>query len=38
VVKADGRVIGNGKPGPISARMIARFRELTGETGTPIFP
>src|SRR5881275_2913313 len=37
VVKADGRVIGNGKPGPITTRMIARFRELTGETGTPIF-
>ena len=37
VVKADGRVIGNGTPGPISARMIARFRELTHETGTPIF-
>ena len=38
VVKADGRVIGNGKPGPISSRMIARFRQLTSETGTPIFP
>src|SRR5881394_2281438 len=37
VVKADGRVIGNGKPGPISTRMIARFRELTRETGTPVF-
>jgi branched-chain amino acid aminotransferase len=37
VIKADGRPIGNGKPGPISARMIARFRELTRETGTPIY-
>jgi branched-chain amino acid aminotransferase len=37
VVKADGRLIGNGKPGPITARVIARFRELTRETGTPIF-
>ncbi len=36
VVKADGRPIGNGKPGPISARMIARFRQITRETGTPI--
>jgi branched-chain amino acid aminotransferase len=36
VVKVDGRVIGNGKPGPISTRMIARFREITRETGTPI--
>src|SRR5882762_3172936 len=36
VVKADGRSIGNGKPGPISARIIARFRQVTRETGTPI--
>src|SRR6202043_3432970 len=37
VAKADGRVIGNGKPGPISTRMIARFREMTRGTGTPIY-
>jgi branched-chain amino acid aminotransferase len=37
VVKADGRSIGKGKPGPITARIIARFREMTRETGTPIF-
>jgi branched-chain amino acid aminotransferase len=37
VVKADGRAIGNGKPGPITTRIIARFREITRETGTPIF-
>ena len=37
VIKADGRSIGTGKPGPITARMIERFRELTRETGTPIF-
>jgi branched-chain amino acid aminotransferase len=37
VVKADGRLIGNGKPGPITARIIARFRQVTRETGTPIF-
>jgi len=30
-------VIGNGKPGPITTRIIARFREMTRETGTPIF-
>jgi branched-chain amino acid aminotransferase len=36
VVKADGRSIGNGKPGPITARIIARFRQVTRETGTPI--
>ena len=37
VVKADGRSIGNEKPGPITTRTIARFREMTRETGTPIF-
>jgi branched-chain amino acid aminotransferase len=37
VVKADGRSIGNGTPGPITARIIARFRQVTRETGTPIF-
>ena len=37
VIKADGRFIGNGKPGPITVRIIARFREMTRETGTPIF-
>src|SRR3984893_13866262 len=29
VVKADGRTIGSGKPGSITTRMIARFREMT---------
>src|SRR5882762_3120749 len=37
VVKTDGRIIGNGKPGPITTRIIARFREMTQKTGTPIF-
>ena len=37
VIRADGRVIGTGKPGPISLRMIARFREITREGGTPIY-
>jgi len=37
VVKADGRSIGSGKPGPITARIVARFRQVTRETGTPIF-
>src|SRR3954470_10519005 len=37
VVKADGRTIGTGKPGSITMRMIGRFREMTRETGTPIF-
>jgi len=37
VIQVDGRLIGSGKPGPISTRMIARFRQLTRETGTPIY-
>jgi branched-chain amino acid aminotransferase len=37
VIKVDGRKIGNGKPGPITTRLVARFRELTRETGTPIY-
>src|SRR3989475_7539268 len=37
VVKADGRLIGNGKPGPITTRIMARFREMTRETGTAVF-
>lgn len=38
VIKADGRTIGTGKPGPICARITARFREITRQTGTPIYP
>ena len=37
MTKVDGRPIGDGKPGPITSRTIARFRELTRESGTPIF-
>jgi branched-chain amino acid aminotransferase len=37
VVKADGRPIGTGKPGPLTAQIIERFREMTRETGTPIY-
>ncbi|HEX8295188.1 MAG TPA: branched-chain-amino-acid transaminase [Chthoniobacteraceae bacterium] len=36
-VKLDNRLIGDGRPGPITNRIIARFRELTQSTGTPIF-
>lgn len=38
MVKVDGRTIGDGNPGLITQRAIARFRALTRETGTPIFP
>ncbi len=36
VVKIDGRIIGNGKPGPVYGRLNQRFRELTQTTGEPI--
>ncbi|MDR3404089.1 MAG: branched-chain-amino-acid transaminase [Chthoniobacter sp.] len=36
-VKLDNRPIGDGKPGAITNRIIARFRELTQSTGTPIY-
>ena len=38
VVKLDERFIGTGEPGPVTRRVIARFRELTATTGTPIRP
>jgi branched-chain amino acid aminotransferase len=36
-VKLDQRSIGNGKPGPVTQRVIARFRELTQTTGTGVY-
>jgi len=36
-VKLDTRLIGDGKPGPITRRLITSFRELTASTGTPIY-
>lgn len=35
-VKLDQRIIGDGKPGVVTQRIIKRFRELTQTTGTPI--
>lgn len=37
VVKVDGRVIGTGTPGPLTAKLNARFRELTKVNGEVIF-
>ena len=34
----DTRPIGNGGSGPLTAKIIARFRELAQTTGTPIYP
>lgn len=38
VVKVDGRVIGTGKPGPVTAKLLAAFREKTKTDGEVIFP
>ncbi|MBU6183086.1 MAG: branched-chain-amino-acid transaminase [Verrucomicrobia bacterium] len=37
-VKLDTRPIGDGRPGPVTARLMGRFHELTATTGTPIYP
>jgi branched-chain amino acid aminotransferase len=36
VVKIDGRVIGAGKPGPVTEKLIAQYRALTKTSGEPI--
>ena len=36
VVKLDGRVIGTGKPGPVTARVLASFRKKVLVEGTKI--
>ena len=37
VVKADGRIIGDGKQGKITQELNKKFKELTQTTGTPIY-
>jgi branched-chain amino acid aminotransferase len=37
VVKIDGRVIGNGKPGAITRRLVEQSRALTKASGEPIY-
>lgn len=37
VVKIDGRVIGAGKPGPITRKLEEEYRSLTKESGEPIY-
>jgi branched-chain amino acid aminotransferase len=36
VVKLDGRVIGSGKPGPVTKNVLAEFRKLVLVDGTRI--
>jgi Branched-chain amino acid aminotransferase/4-amino-4-deoxychorismate lyase len=37
LVKLDGRTIGDGKAGKVTAKLIKEFRELTRLTGVPIY-
>ena len=37
IVKIDGRVIGAGKPGPISRRLVDKYHALTKVSGEPIY-
>jgi len=36
VTKIDGRIISDGKPGPVTRDLIEGFKEMTLNTGTPI--
>jgi len=36
VIEVDQRLIGSGKPGPITKRLIKLFRDLTQNEGTPL--
>jgi branched-chain amino acid aminotransferase len=36
VVKIDGRVIGTGKPGPITHKLVTEYHALTKNSGEPI--
>jgi branched-chain amino acid aminotransferase len=37
VVKIDGRLIGTGKPGPITRKLVADYHALTKTSGEPIY-
>ena len=36
VSRVDGRMIGDGRPGPITKRLMARFKEVTVTEGVPV--
>ncbi|HEY3273661.1 MAG TPA: branched-chain-amino-acid transaminase [Methanocella sp.] len=36
ITKIDGRIIADGKPGPITKKLMAAYKKLTQTTGTPI--
>jgi branched-chain amino acid aminotransferase len=37
VVRIDGRIIGSGKPGPVTERLVDQYRALTKRSGEPIY-
>src|SRR5436309_3900880 len=37
IVKIDGRVIGNGKPGGITTKLVTQYHALTKVSGEPIY-
>ena len=37
VTKVDGRVIGGGKPGPVTKKLVEEYHALTKVSGEPIF-
>jgi len=37
VTKVDGRVIGAGKPGPLTRKLVGEYRALTQVSGEPIY-
>jgi branched-chain amino acid aminotransferase len=37
VVRLDGRTIGDGKPGPVTKRLVEKYHALTKVTGEPIY-
>jgi branched-chain amino acid aminotransferase len=36
VTKIDGRVIGKGRPGPVTRKLVAKYHALTQVSGEPI--
>ena len=37
-IRQDGRVIGDGRPGPVTIKLSGLLAELAATTGTPITP
>jgi branched-chain amino acid aminotransferase len=37
VVEVDGRAVGTGRPGPVTMKVLAAFRDLAAREGTPVY-